>query len=250
MSFNYWGETDKGKVRKKNEDFFDGIVTKNTLFMIIADGFGINDDKDGQSAGAVAVNEIKRYIEKYYSPTGCEYVKDFIEKCFYTANRVISAYRKAYFDNYSGFGASLTICAVLPNNEIIVGHIGNTRLYILRKGEVIQGTKDYTSAQKLVDGGKITKEEYITHPERVILTNGLGYAEDITPQIFEGQVIDEDIIIMLSDGVYNLINDDEIAYVIKEAGDIKGASKWLVKNANDRGGFDNLTAMVSYIKEN
>lgn len=247
MAFNYWGKTDKGKVRKKNEDSFEGFIYNNTLFLIIADGFGITDEKNGQTAGVVAVNEIKHFIETFYIQGNVETLKFIMGQCIYLANRIICGYKKADFDEYSGFGASITIAALLPNREIVMCHMGNTRLYLLRQGQLIQCTKDHTQAQLLVDKGSITQEEYIQHPERVILTNGLGYNEEVNADIFNGVLEKEDFILLLTDGIYNMFANEDIKTLILEAGELETAVKWMIEAANERGGFDNLTALISYI---
>lgn len=247
MAFNYWGETDKGAVRLKNEDAFEGFICNNTLFLIIADGFGISDDVDGQVAGVVAVHEAKRFIETFYTINTMENLERTIRQCIYSVNRVICGYKKANFDKYSGYGSSITILGILHTKEAVICHMGNTRLYLLRQGQIIQGTKDHTQAQKLLEKGSITEAEYMQHPERVILTNGLGYSEDINADILMGTLIQGDFVVLLSDGIYNLLSKEEIASLVFEAGELATAAKWLVKAAKDRGGFDNLTALISYI---
>lgn len=242
-----FGVTDKGNVRKKNEDYCEGFIKNDTLFLLVADGFGIQDDKDGQSAGIIACNEVKRYIERFYDTLAKENLTNFLSQCIYAANRAIGSYKQADFDKYSGLGSSITVCAVLPTRETIVGHMGTTRVYIIRNGQAIQATTDHTSAQKLLQDNKISKDEYMNHPERAILTNGLGFSEESNPDLLNITLSKDDILVLLTDGVYNLMSEQEIAMVIQEAGNTKTAAELFIKYAKERGGFDNLTALVSYI---
>ncbi len=245
VSYNYYGLNDRGEVKEINEDAFDGIIHNNVLFLMVADGLG---GKEGAGyASAIAINEMRKHIERNLKNDNAEYLKQFIENGLFWINRVLLSYKIAEDSLYGGFGTTFTICAINRHKDIVVGHAGNTRLYILRDGLLTQLTKDHTEAQRLFEQGKIKKEELREHPERAILTKALGFWDDIEFDIFGGRLSSEDIVLLCSDGVHALLTDEEIQAILIEAGESKTACEWLIRGANQRGGIDNSVALISYI---
>lgn len=243
--YNYYGLTDIGKAREINEDTFDGIIHKDVLFLIVADGLG---GKEGLPyASTIALNEMRRYIKKHFVDGTPKELKKLIENGMYLINRVLLSYRRAEDSLYGGFGTTFTICAINKNKDIVIGHAGNTRLYIFRDGKAVPMTKDHTESQRLFDKGEIKKEELVNHPENATLTKALGHWEDLDVDILGGKINQGDIIILCSDGVYNMLSDEEIQAILLETGESKKACEWLIEGANSRGGVDNIVALISYI---
>lgn len=245
VPFNYYGITDRGLVKEFNEDFFHGLIYKNVLFLMIADGLG--GKEGGDYASAIAINEVRRYIEKNLESDKPEHLKKIIEQGMFLANRVLLAYKRANDQVYGGFATTFTICAVNKDKDIAIGHVGNTRLYLLRNGTIVSMTKDHTEAQRLFEQNKITKEELRVHPERATLTKALGVVEDFEADIFGGKLASKDILLLCSDGVYNMLEEAEINSIVLEAGESKTACEWLVEGAKKRGGIDNIVVLISYI---
>lgn len=245
VPFNYYGITDRGKVKELNEDFFLGLIYKNVLFLIVADGLGGKEGAD--FASVIAVNEIRRHIETNLESDRVEHLKSIIKSGMFWANRILLAYKKANDQVYGGFGTSLTMCAVNKDKDIVIGHAGNTRLYLLRNNNLVTMTKDHTEAQRLFEQSKITKEELRTHPERAVLTKALGAWGNIDFDISSGKLTSRDILLLCSDGIYNMLDENEIQSIILEAGESKTACEWLVEGANKRGGIDNIVVLMSYI---
>lgn len=245
IPFNYYGITNRGKVKEINEDFFNGFIHKNVLFLMVADGLGGKEGND--LASAVALNEMRRHIEKNLENDRVDHLKKVIEQGMFWINRVLLAYKRANDQAYGGFGTTFTICAVNKDKDVVIGHVGNTRMYLLRNNTIVAMTKDHTEAQKLFEQNKITREELRVHPERATLTKALGVWEDLDPDIFSGKLASKDILLLCSDGVYNMLTDDEIRSIVLEAGESKTACEWLVEGANKRGGVDNIVALISYI---
>lgn len=245
ISYNYYGLNDTGEVKEINEDAFNGIIHNNVLFLMVADGLG---GKEGVPLPSViALNEMQRHIERHHKGDEAEYLKEFIEQGLFWINRVLLSYKRANDTLYGGFGTTLTVCAINKNKDIVVGHAGNTRLYILRDSMLTQLTKDHTEAQRLYEAGKIKKEELRDHPERATLTNALGAWEEVEFDIFGGRLSKEDIILLCSDGVHALLTDDEIQSILLESGESKTACEWLIQGSNQRGGIDNSVALISYV---
>jgi protein phosphatase len=243
--YNFFGSTDIGQVKTLNEDAFEGLIYNDVLFLIAADGLG---SKEGAVfASRIAVNEMIRHIKKHFVSDNTQDLKNLIGTGMYWINRLLLSYKKANDTLYSGFGTTFTVSAINKNKDIVVGHAGNTRFYILRNGSLIQMTKDHTEAQLLYEKKEIRKEEIIGHPEAGVLTKALGNWEEVEFDVFGGKVSKEDILYLCTDGVFRLLNDEEMQAIILEAGESEKACDWLVKGADKRGGVDNMTVMLSYI---
>lgn len=245
MNFNFYGKTDIGKVRELNEDMMHCFIHKNVMFLMVADGLGSRQGFD--MASVLAVNELKRHIEKYLASDDAAHLKQIVSQALYWANRVLLAFKRANEPIYAGFGTTITMCAINANKDIVIGHAGNSRLYILRNGSLVQMTKDHTEAQKLYEQRKISKEELRIHPERGTLTKGLGVWEDPDCDVFGGKLIKEDIVLLCTDGVFSMLTDEEIQAIIIDSGNTETACEWFIEGANQRGGVDNITAVISYI---
>lgn len=248
MLFNFVAKSDLGQVRKINEDASDGLIVNNTMFLIVADGFGISDDSNGDPAGQLIVNEVKNFISKFYVMATKEFASYILDECFYLANKTIRNYQKSNPQIYKGYGCSLSICAILPSYEMVISHVGITRLYMIRNNEVFLGTDDHNKAYPLLKQGVMSKEEYEISNDRNVVTNGLGINEDIVPFKTNVMLYPNDFILLASDGVYRLLGDERLKNLIYEAGELETACQWLIDGANHEGGLDNLSAIVSYIK--
>lgn len=240
---NFHGITDKGNQRKYNEDFVDGFIHQNALFLLVGDGQG--SDEFGIAASRIAIHEMRNYIEREYK-RGMD-LKTLLSSAFYLAHRVIEGVRKGDTGRYNGLSTSLTVVAITEQKQITIAHIGNTKLFLVRGGEFIQMTKDHTVAQGLLEQRKITPQELPTHPERAILTRGLGVFEEANPDITQGMVQTGDILLLVSDGITEHLTQEEIKTLVQQAGNNQLATEYLVQGANERGGWDNLSAIASYI---
>ena len=138
-------------------------------------------------------------------------------------------------------GTTLDICLVFQN-KVVISHIGDSRIYRLRKEFFRKLTKDHSYVQQLVDEGRITKEESINHPKKNMLMKALGCTPFIEPDAMVKGFIKNDIILMCSDGLTNMVPEEEIYDIIKE--NPTDSTKLLVQRANDLGGRDNITAVI------
>lgn len=243
--YRYWGVTDKGLRYELNEDKWKMFCYKDVLFLIVADGFG---NREGINISSItAISEIQSFIERSLESDYPEHIKRAVSDATYLANRVLSTYKAADNKLYAGVGTSLTLCAVNQNKDIIIFHTGNTRLYIKRNNILTQFTKDYTEAQELYEQGKITKDELPLHPDRKKLTGALGFMGskyELTP----GKLQTDDLLVLCTDGVYEMLSNGEILSITNEASDLKTICEWFKEGALKRGGVDNLAAVVSVIK--
>ena len=151
-------------------------------------------------------------------------------------------YKKAQSkEDLRGMGTTLDVCLIY-NSRIYIGHVGDSRVYRIRKEFMRRLTKDHSYVQTLVDDGTITKEEAYSHPKKNMLTKALGCVETVEPDVYTKTFIKDDIILMCSDGLTNMIREENIYEIIKQ--DKENAIENLVKQANDNGGLDNTTVVI------
>lgn len=138
-------------------------------------------------------------------------------------------------------GTTLEVCLIY-NNKVYIGHVGDSRIYRIRNDIMRKLTNDHSYVEKLVKDGTITKEEAVNHPKKNMLTKALGCTVFVEPDVTVKGFIKDDIILMCSDGLTNMIKEEEIYNIIKE--DYKLAAQRLIEKANENGGYDNITAII------
>lgn len=245
MPFNFFGLSDIGKQMPIMEDYFDGFEFGDNLMCIcVADGMGSAQGLD--VASLVAVSEFKRYMIANVKTDNILEIEDHIRKVIYMINRMIYGYRRIASEKYSGFATTLTLMVINKRREIVMANIGNSRLYLFRGGKLVKMTKDDTEAMKLLEKQEITEIEYGKHPDRNVLTKYLGQSE-IEPFIFRGALLQEDIILLMTNGIFEMIPDEKINQIIQNTEESKQACEWLINGANEMGGLDNSAVVISYI---
>lgn len=234
--------TDKGMVREMNQDYY--YISKSyddyNLY-ILADGMG--GYVGGEIASSLAVSSVKDYISnniKNIEILNRDTLQKLIKDAMEYANKIV--YEKSRTDiDLKEMGTTLEVCLIY-NNKVYIGHIGDSRVYRIRKNIIRKLTTDHSYVEKLVKDGTITKEEACHHPEKNMLIKALGCEEHIEPDIFVKGFLKGDILLMCSDGLTNLLTDKEIYEVI--INNLENADKLLIQKANIKGGYDNVTAVV------
>lgn len=233
--------SDIGKVRDINEDNYC-VLKKDYYLLIVADGMGGHNA--GEVASFLAVNTIKEHIDKYIS-SGMEEetIKGIIYEAFNRANEKIYLHSKA---NISCDGMGTTTTLILKSNStIFVGHVGDSKAYIIKNGNVNQITQDHSLVAELVRKGSITENEALKHPKRNIITRALGTSKDIKVDIFTKNINPLDSIVLCTDGLSNFVDSYEIGKNVSEIKDSVEICERLVLMANQRGGYDNITVIVA-----
>ena len=190
----------------------------------------------------MAVESARDYIHKHFAKNkdSKEKLEALLKDAVEYANSVV--YKKAQIkENLRGMGTTLDFCLIY-NSRIYIGHVGDSRVYRIRKEFMRRLTKDHSYVQTLVDDGTITKEEAYSHPKKNMLTKALGCVETVEPDVYTKTFIKDDIILMCSDGLTNMIREENIYEIIKQ--DKENAIENLVKQANDNGGLDNITVVI------
>ena len=236
-----YAKSDKGKVREINEDYF---FISNSLdevqLYILADGMG--GYNGGEIASQLAVQAAKNYIENNFKEVDKD--KDSIIQLLGSsmeyANMVVYEKSKEQPD-LQGMGTTLEICLIY-NNKVFIGHVGDSRIYRIRKEFIRKLTQDHSYVQKLVKEGTITKEQAVHHPQKNMLMKALGCNAFVEPDVMVKGFLKDDILVMCSDGLTNLVSQEELYENATK--NIEQATKDLVALANDRGGYDNITVVI------
>ncbi len=236
-----YAKSDIGKVREINQDsyYISDSIDEVQLYML-ADGMG--GYNGGEIASKLAIQTAKSYIENNFKQIDKD--KDSIIQLLASsmeyANMLV--FEKSKEDKeLEGMGTTLEICLIY-NNKAFIGHIGDSRIYRIRKEFIRKLTQDHSYVQKLVKDGKITQEEAVHHPQKNMLMKALGCNAFVEPDVMVKGFLKDDIIVMNSDGLTNLVTQEEIFKLVKK--DIEQAPKELIKLANDRGGYDNITVVT------
>ena len=196
----------------------------------------------GEIASKLAIQSAKNYIENNFKEI--EKDKDSIIQLIGSsieyANMVV--YEKAKENKeLSGMGTTLEVCLIY-NNRAFIGHVGDSRIYRIRKEFMRKLTQDHSYVQKLVKDGTITQEEAAHHPQKNMLMKALGCNAFVEPDVMVKGFLKDDILIMNSDGLTNLVSQEEMFKEAKK--NIEQATKNLVQMANDNGGYDNITVII------
>ncbi len=237
-----YAKSDIGKQRDVNQDSY--YITQDPLskiqLFILADGMG------GCNAGEVASKQAilcaKNYIENNFddTPKDKESLIQLVASSLEYANMVV--YEKSLEDkNFEGMGTTLEVCLIY-NNRAYIGHIGDSRIYRIRKDFIRKLTQDHSYVQKLVQDGTITKEEAEHHPKKNMLMKALGCNAFVEPDVMVKGFQKEDILIICSDGLTNMVSVNDIYKAVKNNFEI--ATKELVDLANQNGGIDNITIIT------
>ncbi len=242
MKLTYYGKSDKGKLRKTNEDYFTcQKLSDNEYLFVVADGMG------GHQAGDVAsrlgtMTFLRRYKELREVKTP---MPETLKECIAKANEVIL--QKATSDlKKRGMGTTFSAVAA-ANMKAYIVHVGDSRIYIIRNNEMLRLTTDHTFVEKMVEEGRLTEDEARDHPQKNILYMSLGARQSFSPEVSDSFDLNEgDIFILCSDGLNNMVADEQIKKHVLTYPPKKAVDK-LVKMANDNGGIDNITLLVVVI---
>lgn len=231
MNVSVGAKSDVGRVRKANED---AMLVDAPLF-VVADGMG--GHLAGDVASATAIETIKQSAEDQ-PPKEPSHLESYVR----AANRAI--WEKALEDSQlQGMGTTCTLL-FLDGDTAHLAHVGDSRAYLLRDGDVTQLTEDHTLVERMVREGKLQREQASRHPQRSIITRALGVEADVEVDLLAVDVAEGDRVLLCSDGLSSMIDDGAISQILADASDVEGAVNQLVDAALDAGGEDNVTVVV------
>jgi serine/threonine protein phosphatase PrpC len=234
MNLTAFGCSDIGRVRRRNEDAF--IVRPDIGLFAVADGMG--GHVAGDVASRIALDAVAASLT--IAPNDEETVAAAIR----LANLAVWERGEAERDK-SGMGTTLTTLAFVPGRDsYIIGHVGDTRVYRVRAGNVEQLTRDHTAAQQMVDSGQLSKEKARRHPLASMLQRSIGTRVEVDVDVARGAVEPGDLFLVCSDGLSGMMEEAEMAAMLQEGTDLEQLCRELIDAANQRGGVDNITAVL------
>jgi serine/threonine protein phosphatase PrpC len=247
------GKTDIGCVRENNEDNF-GYDSRHGIF-VVCDGMG------GQAAGEVAskmaVDVMLRYFREAHNGNGFRLQGNSLTSPSPIAKSLAHALRLA---NETIFAAgeseagrmrmgSTAVAAVVRGHSLAIGHVGDSRIYLVRQGSIQQLTQDHSLVMEQVRMGYISREEASTSAMQNVILRALGTEPEVQPDVEDLIVMPGDTLLMTSDGLTRLVDDDDILEMIISSGSLQEACNKLVQAAKQKGGDDNITCLLLRIVE-
>ena len=229
--------TDVGLIRSGNEDNYMMIPDRGIF--VVADGMG------GHAAGEVASEMAVRGVTHDLGSLKGVALDEAVSRM----TAAIRAANAAIFErtliehDKRGMGTTATVLT-LQGGRYLIGHVGDSRGYLLRDGALHQLTKDHSYVQEQVDAGYLTPEQARTHPYSNVITRCVGASGDVVPDIFSGNCRPGDVFLLASDGLTGMVEDDALQSILRTPG---APDRWverMIAEANRRGGLDNITAIV------
>ena len=237
LSFRAAGRSDIGLVRDNNED--SGFIGKH--FLLVADGMG------GHAAGELASSTTVAIVAQV--DNNKEKLEDLESKLIEIPKIITKELKNAINkdSSRSGMGTTLT-AAVIQENLLKISHVGDSRAYLVRNKQISRITKDQTYIQSLIDNNEITESEAKNHPQRSLLLQAIDGITESIPVITSTEILENDKVILCSDGLTNVVTDEEILEIVNQF-DYVGAVSALIEKALENGGPDNITVIVADLQK-
>jgi protein phosphatase len=228
-------KTDTGRQRRENED---SAFARAPVF-VVADGMG--GAQAGEVASKIAIEAFEAGLGDSGSP------EERLAVRAREANRRIYD-RSRTAPGAEGMGTTLT-AAYLDDESVAIAHVGDSRAYLFRDGELTRLTQDHSLVDELVRRGKLTEEQAAEHPQRSIITRALGPEPEVEVDTYGFSVRSGDVLLLCSDGLTSMISEEQIAQVLGSAESLDEAADNLIQEANDAGGRDNITVVLTRLEE-
>jgi len=237
----YSGKSDTGLVRINNEDTF--VIEPDAGFCLVADGMG------GGAAGELASRIFAESALEVFldnEDLSEQEVVETVKKAFQMANEKILDYASQNtFHESMGCTAELI---VFTGGGFVLGHMGDSRTYRVRNGLLKQLTKDHSLVQDQIDQGALTPEEARNHSLRHVILRAVGAEENLALDLIRGKIYPDDLFLLCSDGLTDMVDDGLIGNVLKSAGSLNQKAEKLIELAKSAGGNDNITVVISEIQ--
>ena len=237
-----WGLTDKGCVRKMNQDAYDiQQLDRNTLLCVVCDGMG--GAKSGNIASSLAVDVFSQEIQRTWTPN-MEWDKadQMMKSAVKLAN--FTVYDQArQFEEFEGMGTTL-VAALIRGWKISLVNVGDSRAYRISQNGIRQITKDHSVVQMMVDRGELTPEAAKRYPGKNLITRAVGTESSVVCDVFRQELNRGDFLLLCSDGLSNLMDDQEILFEVVHGVNKERCCKRLLDIAVSRGCPDNFTCVL------
>ncbi len=247
MEIKAYGLTHVGRQRQHNEDSY--LVADEAKLFLVADGMG--GHAAGEIASRIAVDSISEFILHTKEDDGT-WPHAYDEHYKRSTNRLMAAVRLANTRvleamrkdaRLRGMGTTVVAC-LAEGDTLSVAHVGDSRAYMIRDNQLQRITNDHSWVFEQVQAGMLTEAEAEKHPLRNVITRALGGALQVNPDASEIEVKEGDLFLLCSDGLTGMVPEEQILKVVTEYGDLEKACQKLIDEANERGGLDNVTAIL------
>ena len=237
-----WGLTDKGCVRKMNQDAYEiRQLDRNTLLCVVCDGMG--GAKSGNIASSLAVDVFSQEIQRTWTPN-MEWDKadQIMKSAVKLAN--FTVYDQArQFEEFDGMGTTL-VAAFIRGRQVSFVNVGDSRAYIINQKGIIQVTRDHSVVQLMVDRGELTSEMAKNYPGKNLITRAVGTESMVSCDVFRRELSKGDYLLLCSDGLSNMMDDQEILFEVVHGVNKERCCKRLLDIAMCRGCPDNVTCVL------
>ncbi len=234
-----YGMTDVGRARSRNQDYIycssDPVGSLDNLFLV-ADGMG--GHKAGDYASRFMAEGLASYADQHRNGSAVRIIKEGIRQIneeLYEMSLNHAA--------LSGMGTTL-VAAVTEGDTLYVANVGDSRLYLLRDRRLLQVTRDHSYVEEMVALGQMERNSRDYRQQKNIITRAIGVERYVEADFFEEELLAGDMILMCSDGLCNMLGDEEVAALLGERGSLKQKTERLIAQANDRGGYDNIAVII------
>lgn len=231
------GKTNVGVRRKVNEDNYFCWEENDRFVMVVSDGMG--GHKAGSVASFLVVSAIKDYAQKHDM---FENPSKMIKNAISYANEIVYLQSCSHKDR-AGMGATVVV-AVGKGRKAYIGNLGDSRAYVINQNGIVQITEDHSYVNELVKNGVLTPEEAKEHPKKNEILKAIGVANGVFPDVFEISLKSTDKLLLCTDGLTNMVEDESIADIINSKEDNETVLTKLIDLANQNGGTDNITIVV------
>ncbi len=246
LSYEFHAVTDRGRVRANNEDSV--AIAEDAALAVLADGMG------GYNAGEVASgmatafisSELGRWLIEASLEVSDHDVRRAMDVCVDNANRAIFNAANAN-PQYAGMGTTLVV-AVLRGTQLLLGHIGDSRGYRWREGQLVQLTRDHSLLQEQIDAGLLSPEQAALSLNKNLVTRAVGVEDIVLLEVHNHALAADDWILMCSDGLSDMLDDARIAEVLASHNQVADAAHALVEAANEAGGRDNIAVILVAVR--
>lgn len=240
-----WGLTDPGSVRKQNQDAYRiEELGRGTMLCVVCDGMG--GAKSGNIASTLAtevfVEEVRRSWKPGMEP---EKVDLMLRGAVKLANFTVFD-QSAQFEEFDGMGTTL-VAALINGKKVTVVNVGDSRAYFINRGGIRQITKDHSLVQLMVDRGELTPEQSKSYPGKNFITRAIGTEPVVMCDVFHQDVSKGDFLLLCSDGLSNVMDDQEILFEVVHGVNKQHCCRRLLNVAKNRGAPDNVTSVLVLI---
>ena len=234
-------KTDKGIVRDSNQDAYAvGEFSDEVVWSVVCDGMG--GVAGGNIASVLAVKVISDKINaSYRDKMRDSSIRNMLDSALTAANIEVYDFAETRPD-LKGMGTTV-VCAIVRDNQAYIAHAGDSRAYVINKGNIHQVTTDHSMVQDLLDRGKITNEEAEHHPNKNIITRAVGVDKSINIDFSQIDLNEDDVLLLCTDGLSNYVSNDEMIEIMSDGKQYAFADR-LVNRANKNGGGDNITVVI------